>query len=200
MIKERGRPKQYDAETALQAAGLVFWAKGYNGTSLDDLSLAMEMNRPSIYRAFGDKKEIYRLALAQFAKQMDSAFNLAMLDEKDFQKGLGAFFKNALDIYSSSGSTLGCMFWCTAPAAAFDHPDVQADLLNAIKDVDKQILKQVDQAIKQGQLHKDTDAVCLSKMIQALLHSIAIRARAGESKVSLRKFADSAVLLLLTKN
>ena len=48
MTIQRGRPKLYDSEAALKAAGAVFWAKGYSGTSLDDLSNAMGMNRPSI--------------------------------------------------------------------------------------------------------------------------------------------------------
>ena len=58
MNKQRGRPKLYDANTALEAAGAVFWSKGFSGTSLDDLSTAMGMNRPSIYRAFGDKEAV----------------------------------------------------------------------------------------------------------------------------------------------
>jgi AcrR family transcriptional regulator len=66
MSTQRGRPKKYDPQTALQAAGGVFWAQGFSGTSLDDLSAAMGMNRPSIYRAFGDKEAVYRLALAQW--------------------------------------------------------------------------------------------------------------------------------------
>ena len=71
MSKQRGRPKLYDANAALEAAGAVFWSKGFSATSLDDLSSAMSMNRPSIYRAFGDKESIYRQALAQFSKLMD---------------------------------------------------------------------------------------------------------------------------------
>ncbi|HIF33901.1 MAG TPA: TetR/AcrR family transcriptional regulator, partial [Planctomycetaceae bacterium] len=56
MKRTRGRPKQYDEDVVLHAAGEVFWTKGFNATSLDDLSVAMGMNRPSIYRAFGDKE------------------------------------------------------------------------------------------------------------------------------------------------
>lgn len=200
MIKERGRPRQYDADAALQAAGAVFWAKGYNGTSLDDLSAAMSMNRPSIYRAFGDKKEVYRLALGQFAGQMEKTFKQTMFAGESFEQRLRSFYKKALDVYSNDGYALGCMLWCTAPAAAFDHTDVRSDLLKAIRQVDRQITGQVEQAIKQGQLAESTDAASLAKLIQALLHSIAIRARAGESKVSLNKFADSAMQIILTGN
>ena len=57
--KKRGRPRSYDPETALARAAAVFWKAGYAGTSLDDLSQATGMNRPSLYAAFGDKRDLY---------------------------------------------------------------------------------------------------------------------------------------------
>jgi AcrR family transcriptional regulator len=81
MKRARGRPRQYDEESALQAAGQVFWTKGFSATSLDDLSVAMGMNRPSIYGAFGDKEALYRRALMQFCEGMEAAFERTMLAE-----------------------------------------------------------------------------------------------------------------------
>ena len=77
----RGRPKLYDEEEALANAGAVFWAQGFSATSLDDLSAAMGMNRPSIYRAFGDKQAIYRRALEQFCNQLDQGFARTLMRE-----------------------------------------------------------------------------------------------------------------------
>ncbi|MBN4053392.1 TetR/AcrR family transcriptional regulator [Haliea sp. AH-315-K21] len=197
MIGQRGRPKLYESEAALKAAGTVFWAKGFSGTSLDDLSAAMGMNRPSIYRAFGDKEEIYRQALNQFGTIMDKAFKRTLVQEKDIRKGLKKFYREALDVYSSEEMALGCMVWSTAPAATLIHPEVQSDLMAAINHVDAMILQRVELAIEQGQVHKDVDAKSLSKLIQALLHSISIRVRAGESTKVLRRFIDSAIVILL---
>ena len=92
MKRPRGRPRQYDEEHALQAAGQIFWTKGFNATSLDDLSSAMDMNRPSIYRAFGDKEAVYRKALMQFCQSMEAAFEQTMLGENDIRKALAAFY------------------------------------------------------------------------------------------------------------
>ncbi len=197
MAGQRGRPKLYDSEAALKAAGEVFWVKGFSGTSLDDLSEAMGMNRPSIYRAFGDKEEIYRQALQQFGATMDEAFNSTLLQEKNLATGLKKFYRMALDIYSSDEIALGCMLWSTAPAATIIHPEVQTDLLAAIQHVDGLILQRLKLAIKEGQLNKDIDAKSLGKLLQALLHSISIRVRAGESRAVILKFIDSAVLMLL---
>ena len=67
----RGRPRKYDEDQALSGAMLLFWERGFSATSLDDLSKAMGMNRPSIYNAFGDKEAIYAKALARFCEQLD---------------------------------------------------------------------------------------------------------------------------------
>ncbi|MAY01785.1 MAG: TetR family transcriptional regulator [Gammaproteobacteria bacterium] len=195
--RTRGRPRLYDTEQAIRAAGAVFWEKGFSGTSLDDLSAAMEMNRPSIYRAFGDKEEIYRRALNQFGTIMDEAFRDSFNSGKDIRENLKRFYRKALEVYSSDESALGCMLWSTAPASTLIHPEVKADLLAAIKHVDKGILKSLEQAWDRSQLPGDTDMKTLGKLLQALLHSISIRVRAGESITSIRKFADSAVDLLL---
>jgi hypothetical protein len=91
------------------------------------------------------------------------------------------------------------MVMCTAPAASITHLDVQSDLLEVIEQLDRRILKRVELAVDQGQLSAIVDAKSLSKLIQAVLHSLAIRARAGESKTSLRRFADAAILTILGK-
>src|ERR1700759_1462879 len=57
--KKRGRPRAYDPDVALSRAMDVFWKDGFAGTSLDELSAATGMNRPSLYGAFGDKRELY---------------------------------------------------------------------------------------------------------------------------------------------
>ncbi|MDG2089964.1 MAG: TetR/AcrR family transcriptional regulator [Gammaproteobacteria bacterium] len=194
---QRGRPKQYDTEAALKAAGAVFWAKGFSGTSLDDLSNAMGMNRPSIYRAFGDKEKIYRQALNQFGAIMDEAFNQSLIKEKDIRKGLKKFYFKAIEVYSSEETALGCMVWSTAPAATLIHPEVQSDLLSAIKHVDAMVLKRVELALDQGQISKNVDSKSLSKLIQALLHSISIRVRAGESTATLKRFIEEAIVIIL---
>jgi TetR/AcrR family transcriptional regulator, copper-responsive repressor len=197
MSGQRGRPKKYDTQTAIQAAGGVFWARGFSGTSLDDLSAAMDMNRPSIYRAFGDKEAIYRLALAQFTGQMEEGFKGTVLHEADLRKGLRKFYRAALEVYSAGEIPLGCMVMCTAPSAAVVSPNVQSDLLDVIEQLDARILSRVELAVEQGQITDIADTKSLSKLIQAVLHSLAIRIRAGESKASLQRFADAAILTLL---
>ncbi len=128
---------------------------------------------------------------------MDEAFEQTTVQGKDIRKGLRKFYRKAMDVYLSDETALGCMVWSTAPAATLIHPEVQSDLLSAITHVDAMILQRVEIAIEQGEVNKDIDAKSLSKLLQALLHSISIRVRAGESITTLRRFIDSAILILL---
>ena len=193
MKRKRGRPRQYDEDVALQAAGEVFWTKGFSATSLDDLTVAMGMNRPSIYRAFGDKEAVYRKALMQFCQGMEAAFERTMLAEDDIRKALASFYRDALAVYTSGEQPKGCLVMGTAVAAAVCHPEIQADLLNVIRDLDQKIAKRLEQARDAGQLEASFDATGRAAVAQSLLHSLSLRARAGETPKRLRRMIEAGV-------
>src|ERR1700721_4762124 len=62
-----GRPREFDTDAALEKAMRLFWAKGYEGTSVADLTKALGISRPSLYAAFGDKQSLFRAALERYA-------------------------------------------------------------------------------------------------------------------------------------
>ncbi|MGD8832374.1 MAG: TetR/AcrR family transcriptional regulator [Pseudomonadales bacterium] len=196
--RARGRPRQYDEDSALQAAGEVFWVKGFSAASLDDLSAAMGMNRPSIYRAFGDKEAIYRKALLQFRRGMEAAFARTMLAESDIRKALARFYREALATYTSGQQPRGCMVMSTAVAAATCHPEIQADLLTVIRDLDHKIALRLEQARDAGQLEPSFDVIGRAAIAQSVLHSLSLRARAGETPSQLRKMIKNGVETILS--
>ncbi len=65
-LARMGRPRRFREEDALDAAMRVFWQKGYEGTSLDDLTKAMKINRSSLYSTFGDKEALFRRVMEQY--------------------------------------------------------------------------------------------------------------------------------------
>ncbi len=197
MLRPRGRPKQYDADTALQAASEVFWSKGFSATSLDDLAAAMRMNRPSIYRAFGSKEAIYRQALAAFCQALDSTFEQTMLQEQDIAKALTKFYTAALAVYTSGEQAKGCLVMSTAATAATCHPDVQSDLLEIIQGLDGKLEQRFAQAQKAGQLKASCDIKGLAALAQGLLHSLSLRARAGQSQRQLKSMVRSGVAMMV---
>ena len=102
--RPRGRPRAYDPETALAQAAEVFWKKGYDGTSLDDLAAATGMNRPSLYAAFGDKHALYLTTLQRYRDEA-RRMSLSLLEDKPaLRVYLARFYKAALDLYTRGGA------------------------------------------------------------------------------------------------
>jgi len=195
MKKNRGRPRKFDTDEALGNALLVFWTKGFAGTSLDELADAMEMKRPSIYNAFGDKQSLYRAALDAFQAQLNGGLK-ALAQESDLRKTLNLFFARALDVYMSGETPLGCFIFCTAPAEAIAHPDVRADILEITTNTDKVLKRFFESAQKTGQFPSTTDPMIAAQLTQATLHSLALRSRAGQPRTTLNKMAKGTVEMI----
>ena len=75
---QRGRPRAFDLDAALERAMHVFWAKGYEGAALSDLTRAMRINRPSLYAAFGNKEQLFRKVLDRYASGPLAYFEKAL--------------------------------------------------------------------------------------------------------------------------
>lgn len=189
----RGRPRQFDEEAALTAAMLTFWEKGVSATTLDDLEAAMEMTRPSIYLAFGDKEALYRRALARFCGQLDQGVDQTLEGPSRLRPALVAFFDGAIEVYTSTQPSMGCLMVCTAPAEALSRPDVGADLADLFERLDRALERRLRRAIDDGELPQETSAGLTAQLLQATLQSVALRARAGTPKHQLQKLARHAV-------
>jgi TetR/AcrR family transcriptional regulator, copper-responsive repressor len=192
MSRKIGRPREFDYDIALDAAMQLFWARGFSATSLDDLARAMQMKRPSMYNAFGDKKAIYRLALARFCDRLDAEIG-EVLSAADLRDALTRFYDGALAVYFSAEPSPGCMMMCTAPVEALAHPDVRDDLRDLIRRVDAALESALERAQARGEVSMDCDRRAAAQLIQAVLHSLALRARAGESKRAMRRLIRFAI-------
>ena len=196
--RSRGRPRQYDPDQVLESAITVFSAKGYTGTSLDDLARAMGMNRPSLYLAFGDKESLYRQALSHFVQHLRATVGRVVIAEPNLQQALRNFYAGGLDVYFANTPPLGCFMFCTAPVEALVHPEIQQDMKRLLEELDTLLEEKFRQAQQDGQYPADGDAKSAAKVAQAVLQSLAIRARAGESRAALDKMAAHAVKVLCT--
>lgn len=193
----RGRPRQFDEDEALTGAMLLFWEKGLSATSLDDLAIAMNMNRPSIYNAFGNKDAIYRKSLARFCDQLDKGIQETLDASTLVDVGLNAFFEQAIEVYCGSNPQMGCLMICTAPSEAVSNPEVGKDLKDLISRLDIGLSQRLARAQRNGEISVDLQPKLTAKLLQATLQTIALRARTGEPKASLRKLARYAVKTLV---
>lgn len=190
--RSRGRPREYDRETALNQAMHLFSLKGFSATSVDDLAEATGMNRPSLYNAFGNKESIYQETLGHFVTGLREEIGHRVAAEPNLKKALMVFYKDALEEYFSMKPARGCFAFCTAPVESITHPEFQRDIKALIDELDALWEARFATAKASGKYTSITDAVMSAKLAQSVLHSLAIRARAGESKASLLRLATSA--------
>ncbi len=193
MDKKRGRPRKFDYEACLDEALGVFWQKGLSATSLDDLAVAMSLNRPSIYNSFGNKEQIYRKAMDRFMSRLNEALSATLEQPGSVSDSLNQFFAEALNVYCAGSPALGCFILCTAPVESVRHTDVRQDLNAVITLIDESLTQRLEAAIVDGELAADTNPGMTAGLLQAVLHTVAIRARAGEPRSSLQQLASFAV-------
>ena len=196
MKRARGRPRKFDEELVLQAAGEQFWINGYEATTLDDLSAKMKMNRPSIYRAFGDKQNIYRLALAQFTNRLKAVLEETVLTDKPIDQALTEFYQAALGVYTSGERPKGCMVMSTAVTAAVQDDEIREDLKAVLDSIDAGLLKRFSAEAELENISNDVSPLSRAKMSHSVLHSLSIRARAGEDPKALNQMIKACVGML----
>ena len=105
-----GRKREFDKDKALKAAMLVFWEKGYAGTSMADLTASMGINKPSLYAAFGNKEQLHRRALELYAKHYGGANITRLQDESlPLRQRLSKFLDAVVDMQFDEDLPRGCL-------------------------------------------------------------------------------------------
>jgi len=192
--KRRGRPPAYDPEAALRQARDQFWRTGYAGTSLDEITAATGMNKPSLYAAFGDKHALYLQALAQYWQIALTSMREALAEDLPLEEALMRVYDGALSIYfGSDDRPHGCFAVGTAVTESGEDDAIRASMMAGIRSFDEDFAARFLKARETGEIEADADPVALAVLATATMHTIAIRARAGASRASLRALARKAV-------
>jgi AcrR family transcriptional regulator len=190
----RGRPRAYDAETALKRATETFWKGGYSGTSLDEVAAATGMNPPSLYAAFGNKRAIYLEALARYWQLSLAATREALAEDRPLREALMLAYEAALSIYfSGKGRARGCFVVGTAVTEAVDDPDIRSSVATGLRAIDADFEVRFRAARERGELKPSADPAALAVLASATMQTIAIRARAGVPRSELSELAKKAV-------
>jgi TetR/AcrR family transcriptional regulator, copper-responsive repressor len=192
--KRRGRPRGYQPEVALAKALDLFRKDGFAATSLDDLSAATGMNRPSLYGAFGDKRELYLKAYARYRADGRAAMADVFKTELPIRKRLARIFAVALDIYLSGESgPRGCFTVMTAASESIADPEIRTMVRDGFSELDKAFAACFRIAKEKAELPASSDPHVLAQLASATIHTIAIRARAGVPRKELEAIVEGAI-------
>src|SRR6476659_7344308 len=192
--KRRGRPRAYQPDVALGKALDLFRKDGFAATSLDDLSAATGMNRPSLYGAFGDKRELFIKSYQRYREDARAAMAGIFRDELPIRQRLARIYAVALDIYLSGDvGPRGCFTVMTAASEAVADPDIRAMVLEGFSELDKAFASCFRLAREKGELAPSANPVVLAQLASATIHTIAIRARAGVPRKELEAIVNGAI-------
>ena len=199
--KRRGRPRAYQPEIALAKALDLFRKDGFAATSLDDLSAATGMNRPSLYGAFGDKRELFIKSYQRYREDARAAMADIFRRELPIRQRLERIYAVALDIYlSGEAGPRGCFTVMTAASEAVADPEIRAMVLEGLVELDKAFAACFRLAKEKGELPEGADVTVLAQLASATIHTIAIRARARVPRKELEAIVKGAIDLMLRRS
>ncbi|MGT2435771.1 TetR/AcrR family transcriptional regulator [Bradyrhizobium betae] len=192
--KRRGRPRAYEPDIALGKALDLFRKQGFAATSLDDLSEATGMNRPSLYGAFGDKRELYIKSYQRYREEARAAMVEIFRQEMPVRRRLERIFASALNIYlSGEAGPRGCFTVVTAASEAVGDPEIRAMVLDGLNELDKAFASCFRKAKEKGELPESADPAVLAQVASATVHTIAIRSRARVPRKDLEAIVKGAI-------
>ncbi|MBB3675245.1 TetR/AcrR family transcriptional regulator [Modestobacter versicolor] len=187
-----GRPRAFDVDEALDRAVRVFWAHGYEGASLDDLTGAMGITRTSMYRAFGNKEELFRQALERYTEGTAS-YVVRALEQPTAREVAGTFLLGAVRSTTQPDSPTGCLGVQGALAAG--EPGRPArDTLAAWREGGTAHLRdRFQRAVDEGDLPAGADPALLARYLMTVANGIAVQAAGGTPREELQLVADLAL-------
>ncbi|MCP3473707.1 TetR/AcrR family transcriptional regulator [Bradyrhizobium sp. CCGUVB1N3] len=196
--KRRGRPRAYEPDVALGKALDLFRTQGFAATSLDDLSEATGMNRPSLYGAFGDKRELYIKSYQRYREQARASMVEIFRADLPLRERLERIFASALAIYlSGETGPRGCFTVVTAASEAVGDPEIRAMVLDGLSELDKAFANCFRRAKEKGELPDSADPVVLAQLASATIHTIAIRSRARVPRKELDAIVKGAIDMMV---
>jgi len=184
-----GRPRGFDEEQALEAAMLLFWAKGYEGATTGDLATRMGINASSMYAAFGSKEELFKRALVRYCEKHLTFFPRA-LALPTLRETVKALFAGTIDLVSKTGYPRGCL---TVQAAMATTESIRDFLSGYRRQGEATMKRRVEMARKEGDLDPTIDPGDFARYLTMLTTGIAVQAANGTSKVELKRQADLAL-------
>jgi len=175
----------------------AFWKDGFAATSLDDLSAATGLNRPSLYGAFGDKRALYVQAYQRYRLNAREVFAPMFAADEPLRPKLRRILLAALDLYlSGAEGPRGCFTVLSASSEAIADPEIAASVAAAIAETDRAFARLFSDARNAGELPSEADPRRLARVAAATLHSLSIRARARVPRAELTPIVDDAIVTI----
>jgi AcrR family transcriptional regulator len=188
-----GRPRNFEVETALENAMLVFWEKGYDGASLTELTEAMNMSRPSMYAIFGNKEELFNKALDRYANGPATFWREAM-NEPTARKVVERLMYNVADSVTEPGKPTGCLTVQAALACSKASESIHRELNIQRAKTTAVLQKRLERAQADGDFPYSVDPSSFAQYVTTVTQGISVKGAEGVSREQLYEIVKIALL------
>jgi AcrR family transcriptional regulator len=187
-----GRARAFDADEALDRAMTVFWSKGYEGTSLSDLTEAMGINRPSLYAAYGNKQELFRKALERYGEG-PSSYEREALAQPTARQVAESLLRGAADVQTDPDTPAGCLAVLGTTYCAEDSSPIGKIVIAFRRAGQAAIRERFERARAEDDLPTDADPKQLTDYIGTVVCGMAVQAASGATREDLERVIELAM-------
>lgn len=195
MTRERGRPRSFDVDVALDRAVDVFWKHGFQDASMHELTEAMGLSKPSLYAAYGDKEALYLKTLARYVARLIERHAAVLNGEIDGRRAVDGFLRSLAAMLADPDMPGGCFIingtadcgGSTIPAA------VEMALRSAMQGSETMVLQRLQRAQLDGDLPADARPEALAAMFGSIIAGLSVMAKSGAPQAKLEMVIDAAM-------
>jgi AcrR family transcriptional regulator len=191
--RPRGRPRAFDRDDALDCAMRLFWRRGYEATSVSDLTDAMGITPPSLYAAFGDKKQLFLEAVDRYQAGPGSFAQAALCEEPTAEGAMRRLMMGTIDSFFEPNGAKGCMVVLAATNCTTESSDILDALAARRRLAERLVRERIAAGREANEFPADTDIDTLAGLIITTLYGLSIKARDGASRASLRKVVEQVM-------
>ncbi len=182
--KPLGRPRKFDKDAALEKAVELFRRKGYEATSMTDITETLGINRPSVYAAFGNKETLFAQVLAQYIEG-PTAYLDEVLSEKTSKEVVRQLLIQSVDLLTSLEKSTGCLAVMSSVSSELGSVGIRQKIVDSLNRYEKKLVQRFERAIEEGDLPDGSNPQFLSKYVLTIHKGLSVQASNGASKEEL---------------
>lgn len=188
-----GRPRGFDWEAALDLAIDTFYAKGYEATTLDDLTAAMGIKRPSLYASFGNKEALFLQALERYGERSALEAQKALVSQSKVREAVESFLYLAAEWHVQRSQMMGCLIANSSSDCREEQPSICKRIQQLHQKNEEILFHRLQQGVEAGELAQDTDIRGLAQFFNGVTQGMAVLARGQHNPEAIWNMAKYAL-------
>jgi AcrR family transcriptional regulator len=184
-----GRPREFDFDSALDRALLVFWRNGYEGASISDLTEAMGINPPSLYAAFGNKEGLFRKVVDRYVERHACFWEVART-AATARAMVEHLLRASADFVTDEANPKGCLFVRGPMACSEAANKIRDELVTRRATGEAMLRERLERAVNEGEISVELDPADYARYIMTVLEGMSVQAAGGASRADLHKVAE----------